>query len=76
MRAALALVELAFLAVLTFALPACKREAACREVCTQFGIDAASEQCTMMCKTDCRELEQKFGYSIERCRAMQRGEAR
>ena len=68
-------VALALLAALA-ASGACKRDAACREVCTKYGIDAASEQCTMMCNTSCHELAQKFGMAVERCEAMQRGETR
>ena len=69
-------VVLVVLVVFMSALAACKRDAACREVCTKYGIDAASEQCTMMCNTDCRQLEQKFGIPVERCEKMQRGEPR
>jgi hypothetical protein len=64
------------LLVFVAAVAACRRDAACREVCTKYGIDAASEQCTMMCNTDCQELADKFGISIDQCKAMQRGEPR
>lgn len=61
------------LSVLVLLAAGCRNEKACRERCAALGTDPGSEQCTMLCTTSCKELNQTFGVDEAHCHELQYG---